>query len=394
MQISQRQLFLQHVAQTSPAPLLLEIERAEGNYLYDIQGKKYLDLISGISVSNIGHRHPSVLAAIHAQLDKYMHLMVYGEYVQSPQVKLASRLSEVIPGFESFYFVNSGTEATEGAIKLARRFTGRKKLLSFKNAYHGSTTGALSLMSDPYFRGPFEPLLQDTAFLEPEDYKSLDNITEETAAVFFEFIRAEVGAIPVSREFAIALRQRCTEKGALLIADEIQTGFGRTGKLFSFQDYECMPDILLMAKGMGGGMPIGAFAARKEIMSSLTHDPVLGHITTFGGHPVSCAASLATLETILLMNPEKQAAEIETIFRKKLVHRCIEGISGKGLLLAADLRTESVNQKVIASCIRKGLITDWFLFAPHKLRIAPPLTLTTDEANRACDIILEACNEV
>lgn len=394
MQLSQRQLFLQHVAQTSPAPLLLEIERAEGNYLYDVAGNKFLDLISGISVSNIGHRHPAVLDAIHKQLDKFMHLMVYGEYVQSPQVKLAARLAEVIPGFDSFYFVNSGTEATEGAIKLARRFTGRTRLLSFRNAYHGSTTGALSLMSDPYFREPFEPLLPGTAYLEAEDFQSLENINEETAAVFFEFIRGEAGAIPVSREFAAALRARCTAKGVLLIADEIQTGFSRTGKLFSFMDYDCLPDILLIAKGMGGGMPIGAFAARKEIMSSLTHDPVLGHITTFGGHPVSCAASLATLETIIQMNPEAHVHEIEMIFRKHLVHENIQGISGKGLLLAADLKTEAINQKVIAACIKQGLITDWFLFAPHKLRIAPPLTLTKEEAVWACSVIVEACNQV
>lgn len=391
MQRTSRQLFLQHVAQTSPAPLMLEIDYAEGNYLYDINGKKYLDLISGIAVSNVGHRHPAVLSAIRSQLDKYMHLMVYGEYIQSPQVKLATRLAGLLPGFDSFYFVNSGTEATEGAIKLARRFTGRKELISFRDAYHGSTTGALSLMGNDYFRSAFEPLLPNTKQILPDDVKSLDAITESTAAVFVEFIRGEAGAIPLSKDYVSALRQRCTEKGALLVADEIQSGFGRTGSLFAYMDYDVRPDIILMAKGMGGGMPIGAFASAQNIMQAFTTEPVLGHITTFGGHPVSCAASLAALETILGLGISHHVPAIESVFRKGLKHPAINSVSGKGLMLAADLVSESRNQEVISKCLERGLITDWFLFAPHKLRIAPPLTITVQEAEEACRIIRESC---
>lgn len=394
MHQSTRQLFLRHVAQTSPAPLMLEIERAEGNYLFDVNGKKYLDLISGISVSNVGHRHPKVLQAIHEQLDKYMHLMVYGEYIQSPQVKLASRLAEVLPGFDSFYFVNSGTEATEGAIKLAKRYSGRTELVSFKDAYHGSTNGALSLMSDDYFRAPFEPLLPGVQYIDSESFESLQRITTKTAAVFFEFVRAETGTIPVSKEFANALYQRCKETGTLLAADEIQTGFGRTGKLFCYQEYGFTPDILLMAKGMGGGLPIGAFAARQDLMKSLSNNPVLGHITTFGGNAVSAAASLATLEVILSGNYELHVKEMELLFKDRLKHPLIHTVNGKGLLLAVDLGTDAINQKVIASCLNKGLITDWFLFAAGKLRIAPPLTMTKEEAEWACSIILEACDAI
>lgn len=369
---------------------MLEISRAEGNYLYDTAGKQYLDLISGISVSNLGHRHPAILSAVNDQLDKYLHLMVYGEYIQSPQVKLATRLAELIPPFDSFYFVNSGTEATEGAIKLARRYTGRKEIISFRNAYHGSTTGALALMSDPYFREPFEPLIPERQYLEAENFNDLEKITTRTAAVFFEFVRGEAGAVALSKAFADALRQRCTETGTLLVADEIQTGFGRTGSLFSFQDYTCIPDILLMAKGMGGGMPIGCFAAGRAIMQSLSADPVLGHITTFGGHPVCCAAALAAVDTIAAMNTGKIAGKIEKIFRSGLKHKSILEITGKGLLLGVDLKEESIAQKTISACIQKGLITDWFLFAPHKMRIAPPLTLTEGEAEKACSIILDA----
>ena len=393
MQRTTRQLFLQHVAQTNPAPLMLEIERAEGNYLFDSEGKKYFDLISGIAVSNVGHRHPSVLAAINAQLEKYMHLMVYGEYIQSPQVKLAARLAELMPGFDSFYFVNSGTEATEGAIKLARRYTGRTELISFTDAYHGSTTGALSLMGNSYFRKAFEPLLPDTKYIEPDSISSLGQITGKTAAVFVELIRGEAGAIPLSTEFVTALRERCTEKGVLLIADEIQSGFGRTGQLFAYLDYGIRPDIILMAKGMGGGMPLGAFASGAEIMQCLTSEPVLGHITTFGGHPVSCAASLAALEVVLERLNDGHIQKMESVFRRMLIHPAIKDVTGKGMLLAADLVTESANQKVIARCLEQGLITDWFLFAPHKLRIAPPLTISEQEAENACRIICNACGE-
>jgi acetylornithine/succinyldiaminopimelate/putrescine aminotransferase len=395
MQLSQRQLFLQHVGQTSEAPLMLEIDIAEGIYLQDIYGKKYIDFISGISVSSVGHRHPKVLEAIQDQLNHYMHLMVYGEYVQSPQVKLASRLAEVLPGnIDSVYFVNSGTEAIEGAIKLSRRATGRKKIFSFINAYHGSTNGALSLMSDTYFTDAFQPLLPDIFHLQSEDFRGLELIDESTAAVFVEIVRGEAGAIPVSEEFLKALRLRCTEVGALYIADEIQTGFGRTGKLFACNHYDIIPDIIVLAKGMGGGMPIGAFAAPKSIMSTLAHNPVLGHITTFGGHPVSCAAALASLEVILNSDYEKKVPYFENIIREKLRHPLIKNISGKGLLLSCNLGDSETNFKFIGNCIKNGLITDWFLFSPNRFRIAPPLTITEEELNNSIDLILKSLEEL
>jgi len=386
--LTQRQLFLNHVAQTSPTPLGLEIVRAEGIYLYDSSGKSYMDMISGIAVSSVGHRHPHVLNAIYEQLDKYMHLMVYGEYVQSPQVKLATKIASLLPGLDAVYFVNSGAEAVDGALKLARRATGRKKIFSFKNAYHGSSTGALSLMSDNYFTDPFKPLLPEVYHLPPNDYTSLDLIDDSTAGVFVEIIRGETGAEVVDPEFLKAIRKRCTETGALVIADEIQTGFGRTGSFFAFTPLSFTPDILVLAKGMGGGMPIAAFVAPKSLMQTLTHDPVLGHITTFGGHPVSCAASLATIEVIENLNIEERVPKLEAIIRMQLVHPLIKSISGKGLLLAIDLGNEPTTQKVIANCLKNGVITDWFLFAAHKLRLAPPLTITETELQSACDKIL------
>jgi acetylornithine/succinyldiaminopimelate/putrescine aminotransferase len=388
--LNQRQLFLHHVAQTSDAPMMLEIVKAEGIYLFDANGNAYMDFISGISVSNVGHRHPRVLKAIHDQLDCYMHLMVYGEYVQHPQVKLATKLASLLPGLDSVYFVNSGSEAVEGALKLARRATGRKKIVSFKNAYHGSTTGALSLMSDEYFTAPFQPLLPDVVHISTGNYNELNTIDSDTAAVFVEYIRGEAGAEEVDPEFLVAIRQRCNETGALFIADEIQTGFGRTGRLFAFTRHSFTPDIIVMAKGMGGGMPLGAFVASRSLMNCLTHDPVLGHITTFGGHPVSCAASLATLETLLEIDLENHVAALESLIRTKLKHPLILGITGKGLLLGVDLGDVPTAQRVIANCIRLQVITDWFLFAPYKMRIAPPVTITLKEMALACDKIIAA----
>ncbi len=394
MHLSQRQLFLQHVAQTSPAPMMLEIDRAEGIYLTDTRGKKYIDFISGISVSNVGHRHPEVLKAINNQLDRYMHLIVYGEFVQSPQVNLATRLAEVMPGeIESVYFVNSGAEAVEGAIKLARRATGRKKIFSFKNAYHGSTTGALSLMSSEYFTDAFKPLLPEVFHLNPGDYRGLECIDETTAAVVVEIIRGEAGAEEVEGEFLKALKQRCEETGTFFIADEIQTGFGRTGKLFACEHHGIIPDIITMAKGMGGGMPIGAFAAKREVMQTLTAEPVLGHITTFGGHPVSCAAALASLEVILSIPLEEKVAKFEGIIRQKLQHPLLQKITGKGLLLSGVLGSEAINFKFIANCIKNGIITDWFLFASDRFRMAPPLTITEEELNLSIDLLIKALDE-
>jgi acetylornithine/succinyldiaminopimelate/putrescine aminotransferase len=387
--LTQRQLFFNHLAQTSETPLALEIEKAEGIYLTDISGKRYMDLISGISVSNVGHRHPKVLAAIHHQLEKYMHLMVYGEFIQSPQVQLAKLLSDHLPeNLSSSYFVNSGSEAIEGAMKLAKRFTGRTEIISFKNAYHGSTHGSLSIMGNEEFKNAFRPLLPDIRHIEYNKISDLKQITTDTACVIIETIQGEAGAIVPQNDFLKLLKKRCNEVGALLVADEIQCGFGRTGKLFAFEHYDFIPDILCLAKGMGGGMPIGAFISSKEIMHSLTNNPHLGHITTFGGHPVSCAASAATLTVLLEEKLIEQVENKEKLFRSLLKHPRIKSINGKGLLLAVEFESYELNKRIIDKCIEKGVITDWFLFNSHSMRIAPPLTITEEEITNACEIIL------
>jgi acetylornithine/succinyldiaminopimelate/putrescine aminotransferase len=388
MHISQRQLFFSHVAQTSPEPMALEVDKAEGVYLFGADGKSYIDFISGISVSNVGHRHPKVIAAIQEQLNKYMHLMVYGEFIQSPQVKLADALSKTLPGnLDSIYFVNSGTEATEGAIKLVKRATGRKKLIAFKNSYHGSTNGALSLMSDEYFSSAYLPLLPHIEFLNPNDESELSKIDAETAGVFVELIRGEVGAIPLDAAFVSKLKLQCEKVGALLVVDEIQSGFGRTGKFWACEHYELIPDIILMAKGMGGGMPIGAFAAKQSLMKELSQNPVLGHITTFGGHPVSCMASFASLEIVNEVLATTHIQECEAIIRAELHHPKLKSIQGKGLLLSGELSSKEENFLFIKKCVNDGLITDWFLFADNRFRIAPPLTITFDELKSGLLII-------
>jgi acetylornithine/succinyldiaminopimelate/putrescine aminotransferase len=395
--ISNRQLFLRHLAQTSDAPLALEIERAEGLYLYDTEGTKYIDLISGISVSNLGHRHPNVMRAIAEQSEKYLHTLVYGEFVLSPQVKLAKKLAALLPdNLDCAYFVNSGTEATEGAIKLAKRYTGRKNLVSFKNAYHGSTNGALSLMSDDYFTAAYRPLLPGVRHLEFNNFDELSKIDETCAAVIVEPIRAEGGVELPLENYLEALRNRCTETGTLLVFDEIQVGCGRTGKMFAFEHYNVVPDILLLAKGFGGGMPIGTFISSREIMSSLTHDPVLGHITTFGGHPLSAAAALATMSTL----EENYDELINTVPAKEKLFRTllqdnpkIKEIRSAGLFMALQLDNFDQLSKVIRSCIDKGLITDWFLFNASAMRIAPPLIIKEEEILRACKIINEAIDQ-
>lgn len=388
--MTNRQLFLNHVAQTSDTPLALEIEKAEGVYLTDVSGKRYMDLISGISVSNVGHRHPKVVEAIHKQLEHYMHLMVYGEYIQSPQVRLAKKLTDLLPStLSSVYFVNSGSEAIEGAMKLSKRYTGRTEIISFKNAYHGSTQGSLSIMGNEEFKSAFRPLLPDTTQIEFNNEKQLQYITQRTAAVVVETIQGEAGAIVPQNDFLKKLRTRCTGTGTLLIADEVQCGFGRTGKLFAFEHFDFTPDILCLAKGMGGGMPIGAFIASKTIMNSLTHNPILGHITTFGGHPVCCAASEATLNVLSEEKLVGQIQEKEQLFRQLLIHPKIKAIRGLGLLLAIEFSSYEQNKAIIDRCISKGLITDWFLFNSHSMRIAPPLTITEDEIKWACEVILE-----
>ncbi|MBK9319626.1 MAG: aspartate aminotransferase family protein [Bacteroidetes bacterium] len=394
MQLSLRQLFLRHQAQTSPAPMALEVVSAEGIYLYGANGEKWMDMISGISVSNVGHRHPHVLKAINNQLEKYMHLMVYGEYILSPQVLLAQKLAGLFPPLDSVYFVNSGAEAIEGAIKLSRRATGRSKIFSFKNAYHGSTTGALSLMSSDYFTSPFQPLLPHVHHLNPGDLSALEFIDQDTAAVFVEIIRGEAGAELVDRDFLQALRVRCTETEALFVADEIQTGFGRTGDFFACQGEGIIPDIVVMAKGMGGGMPIGAFMSTAKIMSALSDNPVLGHITTFGGHPVCCAAALANIEVIESIDIKSRVSALEKIARDLLIHPGIKSISGRGLLLAIDFGEEHIAHQVISKCVSLGVITDWFLFAPQKLRLCPPLIITDTEMETACKLILNAIEKV
>ncbi|MBK7966414.1 MAG: aspartate aminotransferase family protein [Bacteroidetes bacterium] len=388
-----RQLFLRHVAQTSPSPLGLEVEKAEGLYLYGTNGEKWLDLISGISVSNVGHRHPKVIEAIHAQLEKYMHLMVYGEFIQSPQVKLAAKLASIISSIDSVYFTNSGTEAIEGAIKLARRYTGRKKIFSFKDAYHGSTNGALSLMSNEYFSVPFYPLLPDVFHLTSGNHQELTNIDLDTAAVFVELFRGEAGAEVVDPTFLQDLRSRCTEVGALLVVDEIQTGFGRTGPFFASQGVGIIPDILVVAKGMGGGMPIGAFMSSKKIMDSLSDNPVLGHITTFGGNAVCCAASLATFDIIQSLKTEERIPKLESVVRKTLVHPAIQSIRGKGMLLALVFPSDEFAQRVIAACGKKWYHHRLVPFCGKPTSYLSPLTITEAELLAACHVVLEAVDE-
>ena len=393
--ITQRQLFFNHVAQTSEMPMGLEIEKAEGIYLTDIYGKRYMDLISGISVSNVGHRHPKVISAIKNQVDKYMHLMVYGEYIQSPQVQLATLLTSLLPkNLNSVYFVNSGSEAIEGAMKLAKRHTGRTEIVYFNNAYHGSSQGSLSIMGNEEFKNAFRPLLPDTRQIRFNNSADLGEITELTACVVVETIQGEAGAIVPKDDFLKQLSNRCKETGTLLIADEIQSGFGRTGKLFAFEHYGFVPDIICMAKGMGGGMPIGAFVSSNEIMKSLTNNPILGHITTFGGHPVCCAASLAVLSVLLEENLMADVEVKEALFRKLLIHPKIKSINGKGLLLSLELESFELNKAIIDKCIEKGVIVDWFLFNSNSMRIAPPLIISEEEITIACNVILKSIGEV
>jgi len=386
-----RELFLLNNAQTTDFPLLLEFERAAGVYMYDSQGRGYIDLISGIGVSNLGHSHPIVIAAIKDQLDKYMHLMVYGEYVQTPQVRFAEKLLSLLPeNLQSVYFTNSGAEAVEGALKLAKRFTGRAQIIAFKNAYHGSTQGALSVMGNEEFKQAYRPLLPGISFINFNDLAGLDQITPDTAAVIVETVQGEAGVRVPDRAYMQALRQRCTDTGALLILDEIQAAFGRTGRLFAFEHFDIKPDILLLAKAMGGGMPLGAFIASHQVMDALKENPILGHITTFGGHPVCCAAGLAALEALLIENLLAKVDEKEKLFRKLLVHPSIRQIRGKGLMLAIEFDSFELNKKIIDRCIGNGVIVDWFLHCSNSMRIAPPLIITAQEIESACGVILES----
>lgn len=391
--MNQRELFLKHVAQTSPEPLALEIVKAEGCRLWDAEGKEHLDLIAGISVCNVGHRHPKVVEAIKAQIDQYMHLLVYGEFVQSPQVQYAKLLTDNLPSnLNAVYFTNSGSEATEGAMKLAKRVTGRTEIVAFNNSYHGSTQGALSVMGDEYWRNAFRPLLPGVCHTNYNSFEDLLLITTKTACVIAETIQAEAGVNAPLKEWIIALRNRCTETGTLLILDEIQCGFGRNGSLWAFEQFEIVPDILLLGKALGGGMPLGAFIADKELMWKLTENPVLGHITTFGGHPVSCAAGMAAMKVLLEEKLVDSVFEKEILFRTLLHHPKIIAVRSRGLMIAVEFDSFETNKKIIDASIAKGVLTDWFLFAPQCMRIAPPLTITDDEIKQACAVIMQCLN--
>lgn len=391
--MNQRELFLQHVAQTSPAPLALEIVQAEGCKLKDAAGKEYLDLIAGISVCNIGHRHPKVVEAIRQQLDQYMHLLVYGEFIQTPQVQYAKLLTDHLPAsLNTVYFTNSGTEATEGAMKLAKRVTGRTEMVAFKNSYHGSTQGALSVMGDEYWQNAYRPLLPGISHAGYNSFDDLKLITKQTACVIAETIQAEAGVNAPLHEWIHALRNRCNETGTLLILDEIQCGFGRNGSLWAFEQFGIVPDILLLGKALGGGMPLGAFIAGKELMWKLTENPVLGHITTFGGHPVCCAAGLAAMQVLLQEQLIEQVFEKEILFRSLLHHPKIKAVRSRGLLMAVEFDSFETNKQVIDACIAKGVLTDWFLFAAQCMRIAPPLTISAAEIEQACAVIVSSAD--
>jgi len=384
-----RQLFQQRVAQTSPAPVGLHITKAEGNYLYDDEGKAYLDLIGGISVCNIGHRHPKVVAAIKHQADQYLHIMVYGELIQTPQVAYANLIAENMPALlNCVYFTNSGAEATEGALKLARRLTGRPDIISCINSYHGATLGALSVMGDEYWRNAFRPLMPGVRRFHYNSQALIDAIDTHTGCVLIETVQAEAGVIEPNIEWLQKLRAKCTEMGALLIFDEIQCGFGRTGKLWGFEHYGVVPDVVLLGKALGAGMPMGAFVSSFENMWSFTENPVLGHITTFGGHPVSCAAGMAGMQALLEEKLIDTVSSKEKLFRELLVHPAIKAVRSKGLLMAVEVADMNKVLTTLEKAMKKGLFSDWFLFASNCIRIAPPLTITEEEIRKACEILL------
>lgn len=391
--MNQRQLFQTLIAQTSDEPIALEVKYAEGSYIFDYDDCKYLDLISGIGVSIVGHRHPHVINAIHRQVDTYLHTMVYGEHIHSPQVRLASELKSTLPKkLDNFYFTNSGTEAVEGAIKLARRYTGRTKIMSMNNAYHGSTTGAAALMSESYFSGKYRPLLPDVAYIPFNSLDHLKLIDEQTAAVFVEPVQAEAGVISGTNDFITGLADRCKQTGTLLVFDEIQSGLGRTGTWWAFEQYGVIPDILLSAKGLGGGLPLGVFIANRSVMRVIAEDPILGHITTFGGNPVSCAAAVATIEVI------RNELLIQSVTEKRQKLESLRSLSGvidmriHGLWAALELVDFDSVKNTIQSLRANGILSDWFLFNSKSLRIAPPLTITADELDYVIHTLIKLLN--
>lgn len=402
--MNQRQLFLNHVGQTSPAPLALEMVKAEGSRMWDVNGKEYIDLIGGISVCNVGHRHPKVVEAIKNQVDSYLHIMVYGELVESPQVQYAKKLTDHLragPGealLNSVFYTASGSEATEGAMKLAKRCTGRTQIVSFKSSYHGSTQGALSIMGDEYWRNAFRPLLPGIIQLTYNSFDDLEQITEQTACVIAETVQAEAGVLVPRNGWLKALRKRCTETGTLLVLDEIQCAFGRNGTLFAFEQFDVVPDILLLGKALGGGMPLGAFVADKKLMDTLSYNPVLGHINTFGGHPVCCAAGLAAFDALLEEKMIDSVKEKEQLFLSLLHHPKIKAVRSCGLMMAVEFDNFETNKKIIdllidTSTNSVSVFTDWFLFASNCLRIVPPLVITDEEIELACEKLICILND-
>jgi acetylornithine/succinyldiaminopimelate/putrescine aminotransferase len=389
-----KDIFKLHQAQTFPFPSCLEIESAKGSYIYDVNGKAYLDFVAGVSANTLGHSNPIITNAVKEQLEKYTHVMVYGEYVQSPQYKLAQLLADNLPeNLSCTYFTNSGAESIEGAMKLAKRATGRSEIISCKDSYHGSTQGALSIMGNEDHKAKYRPLLPHCNQIIFNDENSLDRITKKTAAVVIELIQGGTGFITITNYFLKKVRERCNETGTLLIFDEIQTCYGRLGTLFGFEKYDIIPDILCVAKGMGGGMPIGAFISSWELMNLLTFEPKLGHITTFGGHPVNCAASLACLEHLLTSNLMEQVEIKEQLFRKHLSHPRIKEIRGNGLMLSLEFEDEELTQRVVEKSLENGLILFYFLFTKTSVRITPPLTITESEIIKGCKIITNILQE-
>jgi len=393
--LTNRQIFLQHLGQTSSSPLLLEVVKAQGIYMYGPSGEKYLDLISGVSVSNTGHCHPRVVKAVREQTEAYLHLMVYGEIIQTPQVRYAAKLAGLLPRvLDTTYFVNSGSEAIEGALKLSKRYTGRSRIISFRNSYHGSTHGALSIQGSDNYRNAFRPLLPDTWQIPFNDMNSVDAINNKCACVVIEPVQSEAGVILPEKGFLQKVRERCTETGTLLVFDEAQTGFGRTGYMFALERYSVIPDILVLAKALGGGMPLGAFISSREIMKSLMSDPPLGHITTFGGHPVCCAAGLASLEVLMEEDLVNRVEYKSGLFKRELKHPLIKEVRGEGLLLAVVLKDHRLIHRIISKAPEYGLLLDYFLFCPDAFRIAPPLVIEEDEIFLACDLLKRLLNNL
>ena len=387
--------FFKHQAQTTPHPLAMEISYAEGSYIYDQNNKPYLDFVAGVSACSLGHRHPKVVEAIKKQLDSYMHVMVYGEYIQSPAVQLTKLIaSKLPPKLEKTYLTNSGTEAIDGAMKLARRYTGRSEIIAAKNAYHGNTMGALSIMGYEERKQPFRPLIPDIRFMEFNNLLDLSKITTKTAAVVLETIQGGAGFIEPKNGYLTKVQEKCNQVGALLILDEIQPGIGRTGTLFGFENYNCIPDVVVTGKGLGGGMPIGAFTASEDMMDSLSDHPKLGHITTFGGHPVIAAAALATLEEITTSNLIPETLVKEALIRKHLQHPLIKEIRGKGLMLALMVDSSEIANKIVLQGKEDGLILFWLLYEPKAVRISPPLTISKEEIEKGCNIILNILNSL